>query len=108
LPLPVIGPLAIILSVGTAGGLTPAQMASFAGGIALAALGGFLVAPVSSVFPGMGDGKLVLSFVVVVLGGIGSVAGAAAATNSPAASGRCSPSAALDADPSILNKHLGV
>ncbi|WP_291823038.1 branched-chain amino acid ABC transporter permease [Bosea sp. (in: a-proteobacteria)] len=49
----------------------------FAGGIALAALGGSLVAPVSTVFPGMGDGMLILSFVVVVLGGIGSVAGAA-------------------------------
>lgn len=49
----------------------------FAGGIALAALGGILVAPASTVFPGMGDGMLILSFVVVVLGGIGSVAGAA-------------------------------
>ncbi len=49
----------------------------FAGGIALAALGGALVAPVSTVFPGMGDGMLILSFVVVVLGGIGSVPGAA-------------------------------
>lgn len=49
----------------------------FAGGITLAALGGILVAPVSTVFPGMGDGILILSFVVVVLGGIGSVAGAA-------------------------------
>ena len=49
----------------------------FAGGIALAALGGMLVAPISTVFPGMGDGMLILSFVVVVLGGIGSVPGAA-------------------------------
>ena len=49
----------------------------FAGGIALAALGGILVSPFSTVFPGMGDGMLILSFVVVVLGGIGSVAGAA-------------------------------
>lgn len=49
----------------------------FAGGIALAALGGILVSPISTVFPGMGDGMLILSFVVVVLGGIGSVAGAA-------------------------------
>jgi branched-chain amino acid transport system permease protein len=48
----------------------------FAGGIALAALGGILIAPVSTVFPGMGDGMLILSFVVVVLGGIGSVTGA--------------------------------
>lgn len=49
----------------------------FAIGIALAALGGIVVAPISTVFPGMGDGMLILSFVVVVLGGIGSVAGAA-------------------------------
>ena len=49
----------------------------FAVGIALAALGGIMVAPVSTVYPGMGDGMLILSFVVVVLGGIGSVTGAA-------------------------------
>ncbi len=49
----------------------------FAGGIALAALGGVLVSPISTVFPGMGDSMLILSFVVVVLGGIGSVTGAA-------------------------------
>jgi branched-chain amino acid transport system permease protein len=49
----------------------------FAGGIALAALGGILVSPISTVFPGMGEGMLILSFVVVVLGGIGSVTGAA-------------------------------
>jgi branched-chain amino acid transport system permease protein len=49
----------------------------FAIGIALAAFGGAVVAPVSTVFPGMGDGMLILSFVVVVLGGLGSVAGAA-------------------------------
>jgi branched-chain amino acid transport system permease protein len=49
----------------------------FAIGIALAALGGIVIAPISTVFPGMGDGMLILSFVVVVLGGIGSVAGAA-------------------------------
>lgn len=49
----------------------------FAVGIALAALGGIVVAPISNVFPGMGDGMLILSFVVVVLGGVGSIAGAA-------------------------------
>lgn len=49
----------------------------FAVGIALAALGGIVVSPVSTVFPGMGDGMLILSFVVVVLGGIGSITGAA-------------------------------
>jgi branched-chain amino acid transport system permease protein len=49
----------------------------FAVGIALAALGGIVIAPMSTVFPGMGDQMLILSFVVVVLGGIGSVTGAA-------------------------------
>jgi branched-chain amino acid transport system permease protein len=49
----------------------------FAAGIALSALGGIVVAPISTVFPGMGDQMLILSFVVVVLGGIGSVSGAA-------------------------------
>src|SRR5215203_3502534 len=48
----------------------------FAVGIALAALAG-IVAPISTVFPGMDNQMLILSFVVVVLGGIGSVAGAA-------------------------------
>ena len=49
----------------------------FGAGIMLAALGGIVVAPISTVFPGMGDQMLILSFVVVVLGGIGSVTGAA-------------------------------
>jgi len=49
----------------------------FAVGIALAALGGIVVSPISTVFPGMDNQMLILSFVVVVLGGIGSVAGAA-------------------------------
>lgn len=49
----------------------------FALGIALAALAGIVVAPISTVFPGMGDQILILCFVVVVLGGIGSVPGAA-------------------------------
>lgn len=49
----------------------------FAVGIALAALGGIVVAPISTVFPSMGNSMLILSFVVVVLGGIGSIPGAA-------------------------------
>ncbi|HCX15430.1 MAG TPA: branched-chain amino acid ABC transporter permease, partial [Afipia sp.] len=49
----------------------------FAVGIALAALGGIIVAPISTVYPGMGDSMLILSFVVVVLGGIGSPGGGA-------------------------------
>ena len=48
----------------------------FALGVALAAAAGMLAAPVSSVFPGMGNQVLIISFVVVVIGGIGSVKGA--------------------------------
>jgi len=48
----------------------------FALGIALAAFAGMIAAPVSSVFPGMGNQVLIICFVVVVSGGIGSVKGA--------------------------------
>ena len=48
----------------------------FALGIALAAFAGMIAAPVSSVFPGMGNQVLIICFVVVVIGGIGSVRGA--------------------------------
>jgi branched-chain amino acid transport system permease protein len=48
----------------------------FAAGVALAALAGMVAAPVSSVYPGMGSGVLIVCFVVVVIGGIGSIRGA--------------------------------
>jgi branched-chain amino acid transport system permease protein len=48
----------------------------FSLGVALAGFAGMLAAPVSSVYPGMGDQILIISFVVVVIGGIGSVKGA--------------------------------
>lgn len=48
----------------------------FAAGTALAMLAGALAAPLHSVYPGMGDGFLIISFVVVVVGGLGSIAGA--------------------------------
>ena len=51
----------------------------FAAGVALAALAGMLAAPVSSVYPGMGNQVLIICFVVVVIGGLGSVRGAFAA-----------------------------
>ena len=47
----------------------------FALGVALAAFAGMLAAPVSSVYPGMGTQVLIICFVVVVIGGIGSVWG---------------------------------
>jgi branched-chain amino acid transport system permease protein len=48
----------------------------FALGVGLAALAGMLAAPVSSVYPNMGSHVLIVSFVIVVIGGIGSVWGA--------------------------------
>ncbi|HZA95941.1 MAG TPA: branched-chain amino acid ABC transporter permease [Burkholderiaceae bacterium] len=48
----------------------------FAVGVALAVLAGMIAAPVSSVYPNMGGQVLIISFVVVVIGGIGSVRGA--------------------------------
>jgi branched-chain amino acid transport system permease protein len=48
----------------------------FAVGTALALAAGALAAPLYSVYPGMGDGFLIISFVVVVIGGLGSIPGA--------------------------------
>ena len=48
----------------------------FAAGFALAVFAGMLAAPVSSVYPGMGSQVLIICFVVVVIGGIGSIRGA--------------------------------
>jgi len=48
----------------------------FAFGMALAAFAGTIAAPISSVFPGMGNQILIICFVVVVIGGIGSINGA--------------------------------
>ena len=48
-------------------------------GVALAAFAGMVAAPASSVYPGMGTQVLIICFVVVVIGGIGSVWGALAA-----------------------------
>lgn len=48
----------------------------FAAGVAIAALAGMVAAPVSSVYPSMGGQVLIICFVVVVIGGIGSIRGA--------------------------------
>ncbi|HTP98035.1 MAG TPA: branched-chain amino acid ABC transporter permease [Casimicrobiaceae bacterium] len=52
----------------------------FAAGVAIAALAGMVAAPVSSVYPGMGNLVLIICFVVVVIGGIGSIKGALVAS----------------------------
>ncbi|MBT4933635.1 MAG: branched-chain amino acid ABC transporter permease [Rhodospirillaceae bacterium] len=48
----------------------------FSLGAALAGFSGMIDAPLSSVYPGMGNYILIISFVVIVIGGIGSVKGA--------------------------------
>jgi branched-chain amino acid transport system permease protein len=50
---------------------------TFTIGTALAALGGALTAPMVAVSPGLGVEVIVLSFAVVVIGGLGSLGGAA-------------------------------
>jgi branched-chain amino acid transport system permease protein len=52
----------------------------FAAGVAIAVLAGMVAAPVSSVYPGMGNLVLIICFVVVVIGGIGSIKGALVAS----------------------------
>jgi branched-chain amino acid transport system permease protein len=51
-------------------------MLVFGCGAMLAGFAGALVAPILSVEPGMGDNLLILAFVVIVIGGIGSIRGA--------------------------------
>ncbi len=48
----------------------------FAFGAMLAGFAGVLAGPIFSVEPGMGDNVLILAFVVIVIGGIGSIRGA--------------------------------
>ena len=48
----------------------------FALGVGLATVAGMIAAPISSVYPYMGAQVLIMCFVVVVIGGIGSVRGA--------------------------------
>ncbi|MDA8449045.1 branched-chain amino acid ABC transporter permease [Acidovorax sp. NCPPB 3859] len=48
-------------------------------GVALAAVAGALMAPVFSVSPGIGSTPLLKAFIVVILGGLGSIPGAALA-----------------------------
>jgi branched-chain amino acid transport system permease protein len=48
----------------------------FGFGAMLAGFAGIMIAPILSVEPGMGDTVLILAFVVIVIGGIGSIRGA--------------------------------
>jgi branched-chain amino acid transport system permease protein len=51
-------------------------MIVFGFGAMLAGFAGVMIAPILSVEPGMGDTILILAFVVIVIGGIGSIRGA--------------------------------
>jgi branched-chain amino acid transport system permease protein len=51
-------------------------MIVFGFGAMLAGFAGMMIAPLLSVEPGMGDTVLILAFVVIVIGGIGSIRGA--------------------------------
>ena len=51
-------------------------MIVFGFGTMLAGFAGIMIAPILSVEPGMGDTILILAFVVIVIGGIGSIRGA--------------------------------
>jgi branched-chain amino acid transport system permease protein len=48
---------------------------TFAGSAALAALAGLLLAPIFTVYPQMGVELILLAFIVVILGGMGSLGG---------------------------------
>jgi len=52
-------------------------MGAFAIGIFLAAIGGAFTAPMISVQPGVSVGVIIVSFAVVIIGGLGSIEGAA-------------------------------
>ena len=52
---------------------------TFAGSAALAALAGMLLAPVFTVYPYMGAEMILLAFIVVILGGMGSMGGSVVA-----------------------------
>ena len=52
----------------------------FSLGVSLATVAGMIAAPISSLYPNMGSSVLIMCFVVVVIGGIGSVRGALVAS----------------------------
>jgi branched-chain amino acid transport system permease protein len=55
--------------------VTRVYAGAFAFGIALAGLAGVLLAPIYSVFPTMGHDFILMAFTVVIVGGMGSIAG---------------------------------
>lgn len=57
-------------------GVGQAFVVTFAIGLALAGIGGLLVAPLTGVFPEMGAELLIIGFAVTIIGGMGSFMGA--------------------------------
>jgi branched-chain amino acid transport system permease protein len=53
------------------------HVAAFTAGVFLAALGGAFTAPMISVQPGVSVGVIIVSFAVIIIGGLGSIEGAA-------------------------------
>lgn len=49
---------------------------AFVLGVAAAGLAGVLLGPISTIYPTMGNGALIVGFTVVILGGMGSISGA--------------------------------
>jgi branched-chain amino acid transport system permease protein len=64
------------ISVAMGINVTMVYIVTFVGGAVLGALGGAYIAPTVSVAPGFGIDVIVLSFAVVVIGGMGSILGA--------------------------------
>ena len=64
------------ISVAMGINVTMVYIVTFVGGAMLGALGGAYIAPTVSVAPGFGIDIIVLSFAVVVIGGMGSIEGA--------------------------------
>ena len=55
---------------------TVVRVGTIAGSCALAGVAGVLLAPIYAIFPTMGHDFILLAFAVVIVGGLGSVAGA--------------------------------
>ncbi len=55
-------------------------MAVFVGGVALAGFAGILMSPINFVYPNMGIDVILRAFIVVVIGGLGSIIGALVAS----------------------------
>ena len=70
-------PMALLDAVELGGITRDVYTLTFIGGAILGGLGGAYIAPTISVSPGLGTEVIVLSFAVVVVGGMGSIAGAA-------------------------------